>query len=175
MKGDQHNSACHAKRLCRCSLESEVPVPSSHITWRQSHFGYKAQSRVNQALDTDRRFFFVTSVSVLRFPHFSIFYLPRVSPTQNVVYRNCIISHERPQDQRSSYSWTLADTIHKRNSQNILPVESFVTGIKMEKHTFYHFSETKNVWLLFQEVVIYIYVEPLAPAINNESSDRNPF
>ena len=94
---------------------------------------------------------------------------------QNVAYRNCIISHERLQDQRSSYSWTLADTIHKRNSQNILPVESFVTGIKMEKHTFYHFSDTKNVWLLFQEVVIYIYVEPLAPAINNESSDQNPF
>ena len=38
--------------------ESEVPVTGSHIAWRQSPFGYKAQSWVSKALDTDRRLFF---------------------------------------------------------------------------------------------------------------------
>ena len=57
--------------------------PSSQIAWRQSPFGYRAQLWVNKELDSDRQllfslpyFRFCTLVSVLQFPHFSIFHLP---------------------------------------------------------------------------------------------------
>ena len=63
-------------------------------------FASKAQSWFSKALDTDRRLYFSlpyfgfrTSVSILRFPHFSIFHLPFLKYAQspwNFDLRDCI-------------------------------------------------------------------------------------
>ena len=48
----------------------QCSVLGSHIAYRQSPFGYKTQSWVSNALDTNGRFFFFLLTSVLQFLYF---------------------------------------------------------------------------------------------------------
>ena len=72
------DNACIVIATLAAVLEPKI---GSHITGIESPFGYKALV----TLDTERQLFFSlpyfgfrTSVSVLRFPHFSVFHLPQL-------------------------------------------------------------------------------------------------
>ena len=61
--------------------DNSTPVPDPHIAWRQSPFVYEVQSWSQQCMRQSAGIggfssHFHTSVSVLRFPHFSVLHLP---------------------------------------------------------------------------------------------------
>ena len=77
--------------LCQCSLEFDVSVLGCHIALRQSLFAHKAQSLVmHQTSIGCFSFHFYTSISVLRFPHFSVTLPKFPHPHTCTKYNSCI-------------------------------------------------------------------------------------